>query len=225
MGSAESIVDIDISELAQAGTEGLDSFGVSLDLLAVSILAGTFFLNVETKVLEENDLAAGGSLACLLNLRTDAVRKESNWLAEELLDFLGNRCEGVLLLNFAVGTTQVRHEHDRAGTLLEGVLDGRQGLDNTVVVGDHAILERYVEVDTVRQDTPVPVSTHITQLNTFQSEQTYRIRTRLSFKSTSRIESLLDKDMVLERECERKKREPRTIFFGGRFKYASVDFV
>lgn len=149
MSSAERVVDVHVSKRGQASAELLDSLGVSLGLLALSILGRALLLDVVTQVLEQDDLATLGSLAGLLDLLTNTVVEEFDGLTEQLLNLLGNRSQGVLGLDLTVGATQVGHQDDALGTLLQSILDGRQSLDDTVVVADNTILEGNVEINTM----------------------------------------------------------------------------
>ena len=147
VSSTESIVDIDISEAGQASTELLDGLGVSLGLVTVLILGRAFLFNVETKVLQKDNLATSGTLAGRLNFGTNAVAKESDRLTKKLLDFSGNGSKGVLFLALAIGTAKMGHQDNSRSTVLQSILNSGQSLNNAVVVSDLAIFQRNVEVD------------------------------------------------------------------------------
>jgi hypothetical protein len=147
VSSTESIVDIDISEAGQASTELLDGLGVSLGLVTVLILGRAFLFNVETKVLQKDNLATSGTLAGRLNFGTNTVAKESDGLTKKLLDFSGNGSKGVLFLALAIGTAKMGHQDNSRGTVLQSILNSGQSLNNSVVVSDLAIFQRNVEVD------------------------------------------------------------------------------
>lgn len=103
---------------------------------------------MESEVLEEDDSAILSLVDDLLNLGTDTVRSEGNLLAEKLLELGNNGLEGVLLVGGAVGAAEMGHQDDGLGAILEGVLDGGEGTDNSLVVGDVLVgVERDVEVD------------------------------------------------------------------------------
>ena len=78
--------------------------------------------------------------------RADDVFRQRHFAAEQLGQAGGNGLEGELRLEFALGTAQVRAE-DHAGAMLHQVLDGGQGGDDTVIVGDFAFfVQRDVEI-------------------------------------------------------------------------------
>ena len=65
-------------------------------------------------------------------------------------ELLGDRGEGELLDDAAIGTAEVRGEDDRGGALLEAVLDGGEGADDARRVGDDGgvlLVLGHVEVD------------------------------------------------------------------------------
>lgn len=103
---------------------------------------------METQVLQQNNLASSSLVDSLLDLWTDAVLGEDNALAEQLLQLGDNGLQAVLGVGLAVGTAQVRHQHDGLGAVVNGILDGWQGADNALRVGDVLVLvEGDVEVD------------------------------------------------------------------------------
>jgi hypothetical protein len=171
VSSSESIVDVDVSKGSQRATELLDGLGGGLDLVALGILGGSLLLGVETKVLKENDLSwycefrvsigeanggrelrrVGGTVGSLsnvlLNLLSDTVVQEGNGLVEEVLELLGDGSKRVLLNDGSVGTSEVGHQDDGLSTIVDGVLDGGESTDDTLVVGDGGSIEGDVEVD------------------------------------------------------------------------------
>ena len=81
--------------------------------------------------------------------------------------------------------------------MLGGILDGREGADDALVVGYVLVrVERDVEVDLVSNT--LSLETY-TAMRRFHSELT-RMRTRLPFRSTSVIASLLERDIVIYNE-------------------------
>lgn len=153
VGGAEGIVDVDVSQGSQSLAELGDGGSVSLDLLALGVLGAAFLLGVEAQVLEENDLTTGGLVDGLLGLGADAVLGEEDGLAQQLLELGDDGLQAVLGVDLAVGTAQVGHEDNGLGAILNGVLDGGQGTDDTLVVGDFLlVVERDVEVDLWRDN-------------------------------------------------------------------------
>ena len=138
VGAAEGVVDVDVAERGELFCEG----GV----------VGLFF-GVEAEVFEQERLAGfevGGHLAgnC-----ADAVGRECYVLvvAEDVIEQAakvsdeGAKAHG--LDGFAFGAAEVRTEDD-LGFVAEGVLDGGESLADAGVIGDDAVLEGNVEVDT-----------------------------------------------------------------------------
>ena len=140
--------DIDITQSSQSLAELSNLLLVDLDLLALGILVAALLLGVEAQVLQEDDLATRGLVDDLLDLLANAVLGEDDAAAEQLLQLGNHGLQAVLVVLLAIRTTQVGHEDDRLGTILDGVLDGGQGTDNTLVVGDLLlVVEGNVEVD------------------------------------------------------------------------------
>lgn len=148
MPSGISRTDVDVTEGSQAFAELSNLLLVGLDLLALGVLGAALLLGMETQVLQQHDLAARGLVDRFLNLGANAVLSEDNALAEQLLQDRHNGLETVLGVGLAVRTTEVGHQDDGLGAIVDGILDGRQSADNALWVGDVLVLiERDVEVD------------------------------------------------------------------------------
>ena len=132
--------DVDVTEGSQALAELLDIGLVGLDLLALGILGAALLLSVETQVLKEDNLATGGLVDGLLGLSADTVISEDDALAEKLLEHGNNGLQAVLGVDLAVGTAEVGHEHNGLGAVVDGILDGGEGTDDTLGVGDVLVL-------------------------------------------------------------------------------------
>jgi len=142
------LTDVDVTKSGQALAELLNLGLVGLDLLALRVLAAALLLGVETQVLEENDTTVLGVVDGLLDLGADTVVGEGDLLADKLLELSNNGLQRVLLVDLTVGTAEVGHEDNGLGAIVDGVLDGRDGTGNTLVVGDVLVgVERDVEVD------------------------------------------------------------------------------
>ena len=104
---------------------------------------------MEAEVFEEDDFTRLDSGAGSFDFRTHAVGEELHRLLDEFFELLSNRSERVLHVLFAIRTAEVGSEHDCC-TLVESVLDGREGGFDTLGVGDFAshLVLRNVEVDT-----------------------------------------------------------------------------
>lgn len=107
---------------------------------------------METQVLKENNLATGGLVHGLLDILADTLLGEDDAPAKELLKLGDDGLQAVLGVLLAVGTTKVGHQDHRLGAVADGILDGGESTDNTLVVGDLLVLvERDVEVDLCAQ--------------------------------------------------------------------------
>jgi hypothetical protein len=103
---------------------------------------------VEAQVLEQHNLAVGGLVDDALNLGADAVGSEGHALAQLLLELGHDGLQRVLGVDLAVGAAEMGHEHHGLGTIVDGVLDGGDGADDALGVGDVLVaVERDVEVD------------------------------------------------------------------------------
>lgn len=148
VGSIRVRTDEDVAEGSQALAELFDLGLVSLGLVALLVLGAALLLNVEAEVLEEHNGAIVSLGDNVLDLGADAVGGEGDGLAEQLLELRDDGLERVLGVDGTVGAAEVGHEDDRLGAIVEGVLDGRDGADDALGVGDVFVLvERDVEVD------------------------------------------------------------------------------
>lgn len=141
------LTDEDIAKSSQALAELLNRSLVGLGLVSITVLGATLLLDVEAQVLKEDDGTIVGLGYNLLDLGTDAIGCKSDALAEELLELGNNRLQGIFRVGRAVGAAEVGHEDDRLGAIIESVLDGRNGADDALVVGDGGAVEGHVEVD------------------------------------------------------------------------------
>jgi len=83
----------------------------------------------------------------LLNFLSNAIVKESNVLSKQLLQFTGDRCKRTFLHLLSVGTAQMRHQDDGLGAVVDSILDGGQGADDALVVGDGSVVKGDVEIN------------------------------------------------------------------------------
>lgn len=116
VGSAERVVHVDITETGEAGAEFRNLGRVSLGLRAVLVLDRTLFLDVEAKVLEEDEGARGGVGNGLLDFGTDRVVQEDDRLANLLLELGSDWLEGVFFDHLSVRTAEVGHQGDSGST-------------------------------------------------------------------------------------------------------------
>lgn len=108
---------------------------------------------MEAEVLQQDDGAVVGAVDNGLDLGADAVGGKGDGLAQQALELGDDGLEGVLGVDGAVGAAEVGHEDDGLGAIVEGVLDGRDGADDALVVCDFLVLvEGDVEVDLEARD-------------------------------------------------------------------------
>ena len=142
------LTDVDITELGKALAELVNLGLVGLDLVALGIGALALLLDVEAEVLKEDNGAVVGLVDDLLNLGANAVVGKGDALAEELLELGDNGLQGVLGVDLAVGTAEVGHEDNGLGAIVDGILDGGDGTDDALGVGDLLLgVKGDVEVD------------------------------------------------------------------------------
>ena len=142
------LTDVDITKSGQALSELLDIGLVGLGLVAITVLGAALLLNVEAQVLEEDDGTVVGLVDDGLDLGADTVGGEGDGLAQKALELGDDGLKGVLGVGGAVGTAKVGHEDDGLGAIVNGVLDGRKGTNNALVVCDFLVLVKGdVEVD------------------------------------------------------------------------------
>lgn len=153
---------------------------------------------METEVLQENDLATSSSVDGLLDLGTNTVVQELDLIAEKLLELGNNGSKRVLLVDRAVGTAEVGHEDDSLGIVLDGVLDGGESTDDTLVVGDLLVgVKRDVEVDLERYVRRLMHASYEGRGWRGKDKKHTLIKTRLSARSTSVMANLLESDIVI----------------------------
>jgi len=146
---------------------------------------------VETEVLKQDDLTTGGLVDSLLGFLANRVLSEDNAAAQELLELRDNGLQTVLGIDLAIRTAEMGHEDDGLGAILDGVLDGGEGTDDTLVVGDFLVgVEGDVEVDLAS------IVSNDPSLRILSGEKHTRMRTRLSLRSTSVMATLLLRDMM-----------------------------
>ena len=111
-----------------------------------------FFFGVEAEVFEEKGLAGlevaghlGGDLAYAVG-REGYVFVFVEDVVEEMTEVVDDGAEAHGGDGLALGAAEVRAEDD-FGVAAEGVLDGGDGLADACVVGDLAVFEGDVEVD------------------------------------------------------------------------------
>ena len=92
VSGSKRVVDIHIAESGERLAERLDGGRIGLDLVSLLVLDGTFLLNVEPQVLEENDGSIGSRRDFRFDFGADAVVEENDVARELRLEFL---CDGL----------------------------------------------------------------------------------------------------------------------------------
>ena len=104
-----------------------------------------FLFLVEADVLQQNDVAGLHRVDALLGVLADDVLGQDDLLIELLAQALRNGGQGILHVEFALGTAQVRAEDD-GRIVVQEVLDGGQRRHDAGVVGDLRAVQGDVEV-------------------------------------------------------------------------------
>lgn len=141
------LTDKDVAERGETLAELVHLGLVGLDLVAVLVDTLALLLDVEAEVLEENHAAVVGLVDNLLDLGADRVGREGDALAEELLELGHDGLQRVLGVDLAVGTAEMGHEDDGLCAMVDGVLDGGDGADDALGVGDLVAVKGDVEVN------------------------------------------------------------------------------
>lgn len=122
MCGTESIVYVDITMFGELTSELSNLFLRGFDLLAIDGTF-TFLSSVESKILKKDDLTVFGFSSDLGGSIADAILNESDVFTNELGDFTNYRLQGEFVVLLSIWATQVRHENNRLGTVVEQVLD------------------------------------------------------------------------------------------------------
>ena len=125
-----------------------DAVGQVSQLLAELLAVLGLFCAAETCVLKDYDLAVlhlSNSLLC--DVACYLVVLGENYLCiYKLSQSVSGSLQGELLLRAVLRLAEVRAE-DNLCAVLDQLVDGRESCGDTVVVGDLAVLHRYVEVN------------------------------------------------------------------------------
>jgi len=137
VGGAEGVADEDIAELREAGAEGFDIVRGGFGGGAVFVFGFAFLFDMEAEVFEKGDFAGLHVGAGGFDFEADAIFEETDGTAEEFGKLFGDGLEGVFGHAAAIRAAEVAHQ-DNAGSLVERVLDGREGGDDALGVRDGA---------------------------------------------------------------------------------------
>ena len=128
---AEGVVDVDLSHVGHSLCQSCVILGLAL---------------LEANVLKQNSLARLYLCRELLCVLADNVLRELDFLTEQLGQALCDRRQGVLHVELALRTAQVRAQNNCC-VVAEQVLDGLERCADALVIGDVAVLVlRNVEV-------------------------------------------------------------------------------
>ena len=142
------LTDVNIPESGQSLSEFRHSVFVGFHLLPILILAASLLFRMEAQVLEQDNASITDTVDRLLHFLAHAVIGEDDFLVEEFLELRNYGFKAVFRFHFTVRTAKVRHQNDSFGAMVDGVLDGVEGADNALVVGDLLLfVERDIKVD------------------------------------------------------------------------------
>ncbi len=132
MAGAESIVNVSVSQAGQLFAEGVDILG--------------FFL-AETGVLEQNNIAVahGGNSSLGLVANNVVVISKGNRLAQLFAQANSNGSQAELGFGAILRLAQMAAQ-DNLCAVSDQLFDGRQSRIDAVVVGDHTVLHRDIEI-------------------------------------------------------------------------------
>jgi hypothetical protein len=174
VGGAEGIVDVDVGKPGQRCAEGLDLFGIGLDLADLPSApfdgALAFFLDMEAQVFEQDDFAGLIWAQAASTSGPTQSPKEASPVARAGPPVRWPPAQAELRHGLAVGTAKVRHEND-GGTLVQSILDRRQRGFDALGVGDrsrHLVL-RDVEIDAIRTRLPSRARSSMNSLDMISS--------------------------------------------------------
>ena len=147
MRGAESVIDIHVAELREAGAKGFYFFGIGFEFAAVFQFHFAFFFDVEAQIFEQDDIAGNGFRARGFDFRADAVIEKLHGLAEQFRERIGDGLKRKLLDAFAIGTSQMAHEDDRSA-FVQSIFNRRQRGFDAFGIGDRAgdFVLRHVEI-------------------------------------------------------------------------------
>lgn len=147
MSSAECVVDVEITELCERLSEGVDFILGSFNLLSVDY-SFSLLSEMESQVFKQNYFALAAVRASFFNIRPHTIVQELNLLLQKVLNSRDYGFKRVLLVSLAIRSAQVAHKHNLLSTVLKTVLNRREGSVDSSEVLDFAFLDRDVEVDT-----------------------------------------------------------------------------
>ena len=104
-----------------------------------------FFLCMETDILEQHALAALERGRFRLRILAYNILGKGYGNTEIFGKLCRDRSKGVLHVEFALRTAEMRAEYN-CRAVSKQILDGRKCAADTAVVGNDAVLERYIEI-------------------------------------------------------------------------------
>jgi len=145
MTSAESVVHVELSEFSKAGSKLLNGSFVGLDFLSIDDTF-SFLLEVESKILQKDEVSAGCGSAFSLNLFADAVVEELDLLLQSVFEDRENWGKGELWIFISVWSSSMTHQYNRLGSAFLQEVEGVKGRGNSGRVSDNPVLNWNVEV-------------------------------------------------------------------------------
>ncbi len=106
-----------------------------------------FFFGMKADIFQNENFTIAQGLALAFSAGADAIERKRYGIAQKFLQFFRGRREGILQIRTAFGAAKMRSENE-ARTLLNREAQGGKRFANAGIVGDHAVLERHVEVHT-----------------------------------------------------------------------------
>ena len=142
------LTDKDVSKCRQRFPEINNIALLNLDLLPILILVAALLLCMESQVFEQDDLAARRIVDGFFYACADTIADKCDRLSEQLFQLRDDRLQAILWCLFPVWSPEVRHQDDGFGTVIYGILDGRESSDDALIVGDFFVLVEWdVEVN------------------------------------------------------------------------------
>ena len=104
-----------------------------------------FFLGMEADIFKNENFTVAQGFALAFGTGADTIERKSHGIAEKFLQFFCCRRQGIFQIGAAFGTAKMRSENETR-TVLNRKAQCRKRFADAGVVGDHAVLERNVEV-------------------------------------------------------------------------------
>eukprot|EP00732_Lithocolla_globosa_P004921 Lithocolla_globosa_v1_NODE_4768_length_1370_cov_15.290494.p2 type:complete len:173 gc:universal NODE_4768_length_1370_cov_15.290494:783-1301(+) len=159
MSGSKRIIDVNITKLGEACTEGFDFFCSRFEGLAVlstfleratfnMVLAFAFFFRMEAQVFQNNDGPLRWVGTCSFDLGTNTVSKMRHRFSKEFCEAISHRLECHFRHHVAVWPSKMAHQNHRLGTQVQSLLNGgERTYDALVVCNSTSLVLRNVEIN------------------------------------------------------------------------------